>query len=164
MIVGQRQRHRDLAIVLLALLAAVLARDTDRVAPLLGDPGIVHDPGCDRTVALKCRHNVPVDRFQQSAITPRSLGNEVMQRLMLCLNVLGIKARRHRFDALAFAVEQQAEAIGPKRVLTVGMTQSCGKFIQIRVQALLSTALTMFNTVLNHAPYIGILCLTMLPI
>ena len=76
---------------------------------------------------------------------------------MFGLNVLGIEARRHRFDALAFAVEQQAEAIGPKRVLTVGMTQSCGKFIQIRVQALLSTALTMFNTVLNHASHIGMI-------
>jgi hypothetical protein len=35
------------------------------------------------------------------------------------------------------------------------MTQSAGKGIQIRVQSLLSDALTMFNTVLNHAPYIG---------
>ena len=104
---------------------------------------------------FKCRHNVPVDRFQQSGITPRGLGNEVMQRLMFCLNVRGIEARRHRFDALAFAVEQKAEAIGPKRVLTVGM--SCGKFIQIRVQAPLSGALTMFNTGLNHAPYIGMI-------
>ena len=100
---------------------------------------------------------MPVDRFQQSGITPRGLGNEVMQRLMFGLNVLGIEARRHRFDALAVAVEQKAEAIGPKGVLTVGMPQSCGKFIQIRVQAPLSGALTMFNTVLNHAPYISMI-------
>jgi hypothetical protein len=80
-----------------------------------------------------------------------------MQRRMVGLNVLGIEARRHRFDALAFAVEQKAAAIGPKRVLTVGMTQSCGKFIQIFIQSLLSDALTMFNTVLNHAPYIGMI-------
>jgi hypothetical protein len=33
------------------------------------------------------------------------------------------------------------------------MTQSSGKFSQIRVQSLLSAALTMFNTVFNHAPY-----------
>jgi len=78
-----------------------------------------------------------------------------MQRLMLGLNAFGIKARRHRLDALAVAVEQQAEAIGPERRLAVGMTQSTGKFIQIRVQTLLSAALTMFNTVLSHAPYIG---------
>jgi hypothetical protein len=78
-IVGQRQRHRDLAVIPLAELAAVLTRHPDRVAPLLGDPGIVHDPGRDRAVALKCRHDVSVDRFQQSGITPRGLGNEVMQ-------------------------------------------------------------------------------------
>jgi hypothetical protein len=68
-----------------------------------------------------------------------------------------IQAAGTPHDALAFAVEQKAEAIGPKRVLTVGMTQSCGKFIQIRVQALLPAALTLFNTVLNHAPYIGMI-------
>src|SRR4051812_40342995 len=73
---------------------------------------------------------------------------------MFGLNVLRIKARRHRLDALALTVQQQAETIGPKRGLTVGMTQSCGKFIQILIQSLLSSALTMFNTVLNHAPYI----------
>jgi hypothetical protein len=38
-----------------------------------------------------------------------------MQRLMLGLNAFGIKARRHRFDALAVAVEQQTDAIGPRR-------------------------------------------------
>ena len=78
-----------------------------------------------------------------------------MQRLVFGLNAFGIKARRHRFDALAFAIEQQAKAIRPKRGLTVGMTQSCGKFIQILIQSLLSSALTVFNTVLNHAPYIS---------
>ena len=108
-------------------------------------------------MALKCRHNVPVDRFQQSGITPRGLGNEVMQRLMFCLNVRGIEARRHRFDALAVAVEQQAEAIGPKGLLAVGMAENRGQVIQILIQAPLSGALTMFNTVLNHAPYISMI-------
>jgi hypothetical protein len=125
------------------------------VATLLRDPGIVHDPGRDRAVPFKCRHNVPANRLQHSGIAPHGLSNEVMQRLMFGLNVLRIKARRHRLDALALTVQQQAETIGPKRGLTVGMTQSCGKFIQILIQSLLSSALTMFNTVLNHAPYIS---------
>src|SRR5688572_25072835 len=108
-----------------------------------------------QAVAFDLWHNISADCLQQSGIAPHGLGNEVMQRLMLGLNAFGIKARRHRLDALAVAVEQQAEAIGPERRLAVGMTQSTGKFIQIRVQTLLSAALTMFNTVLSHAPYIG---------
>jgi len=106
-------------------------------------------------VPFKCRQNVPANRLQHSGIAPHGLSNEVMQRLMFGLNVLRIKARRHRLDALALTVQQQAETIGPKRGLTVGMTQCCGKFIQILIQSLLSSALTMFNTVLNHAPYIS---------
>jgi hypothetical protein len=133
-----------------------LAGDADRMAALLGDAGVVHDPGRDQAVMFfDLWHNVSADGLQQSGIAPHGLGNEVMQRLMLGLNAFGIKARRHRFDAFAVAVEQQAEAIGPERLLAVGMTQSTGKGIQIRVQSLLSDALTMFNTVLNHAPYIG---------
>ena len=50
--VGQRQRHGDLAIVLLAELAAVLPRDADRVPPFLRKTGIIDDPGLDRPVAL----------------------------------------------------------------------------------------------------------------
>src|SRR3954452_14106302 len=110
-----------------------------------------------QAVAFDLRHDVSADGLQQSGIAPHGLGNEVMQRLMLGLNAFGIKARCHRFDALAVAVEQQTDAIGPERLLAVGMTQSAGKGIQIRVQSLLSDALTMFNTVPTHAPYVGII-------
>src|SRR4051812_42053950 len=45
--IGERERHSHLAIVLLAELAAILARDPDRVPALLGEAGIVDDPGLD---------------------------------------------------------------------------------------------------------------------
>jgi hypothetical protein len=75
-----------------------------------------------------------------------------MQRLMLGLDALRLQPGRHRLDALARAVEQQTNAIGSERVLAVGMPESRGKLIQILIQAPLTGALTMFNTVLNHAP------------
>ncbi len=52
-VVGQRQRHRHLAIVLLAELAAILPRHADRVPPLLGKAGIVDDPRLDRPAAAR---------------------------------------------------------------------------------------------------------------
>src|SRR6266404_6530872 len=44
MFVGNRQRHRDLAIVLFAKLTTILPRNTDRMPPLLWQPGIVDNP------------------------------------------------------------------------------------------------------------------------
>jgi len=44
MFVGNRQRYRDLAVVLLAELAAILPRNADRMPSLLGQAGIVDDP------------------------------------------------------------------------------------------------------------------------
>ena len=52
MIVGDREAHRDLAIVLFAELATVLPRDADRMRALLGEAGVVDDPGTDRTVSF----------------------------------------------------------------------------------------------------------------
>jgi hypothetical protein len=88
-------------------------------------------------LALNCRHNVPVDRFQQSGITPRGLGNEVMQRLMFCLNVRGIEARRHRFDALAFTVQQQAGTVIPQRKFAIRMPHGLRQPVHICREALL---------------------------
>src|SRR3954454_18791741 len=47
-VIGQGQRHGDLAVILLAQLAAVLARHADRVGSFLGKAGVVEDPGGDR--------------------------------------------------------------------------------------------------------------------
>src|SRR4051812_26140117 len=43
-VMGEGERHRHLAIVLLAELAAILTRHPDRVPALLGEAGIVDDP------------------------------------------------------------------------------------------------------------------------
>src|SRR3954467_2600902 len=52
-VIGKRERHGHLAVVLLAELAAVLTRDPNRVPALLGEAGIVNDPGLDGPSTLE---------------------------------------------------------------------------------------------------------------
>src|SRR3712207_7836457 len=49
---GHRQADRDLAIVLLTELAAILTRHPDRVTALLRKAGVVDDPRFDRAAAF----------------------------------------------------------------------------------------------------------------
>ena len=55
--IGKRERHSHLAIVLLAELSAILTRHPHRVPALLGEAGIVDDPGLDGPGALDCRQD-----------------------------------------------------------------------------------------------------------
>jgi len=57
MVIGKRQRHRYLAIVLLAELATILPRDADRVLSLLGEARIINDPRLDWPVPRDHRQN-----------------------------------------------------------------------------------------------------------
>jgi len=54
---GKRQRHRDLAIRLLAELTAVLVRNSNRMLPLLGKARVVDDPRLDRPITLNLRQH-----------------------------------------------------------------------------------------------------------
>src|SRR6185503_9883357 len=51
-VIGKRQGYRDLAVILLAELPAILTRHTDRVRSLLGKTGVIDDPRFDRSMAL----------------------------------------------------------------------------------------------------------------
>jgi hypothetical protein len=54
--IGQRQADRDLAVVLLAELTAILTRHPDRVTAFLWKASVVNDPGFDRAAAFEERH------------------------------------------------------------------------------------------------------------
>ncbi len=66
-----RERDRDLAIVLLAELAAVLPGDPDGMRSLLRKPGVVEDPGRHRASGRHPRQHRLSDGPQQSPIVPR---------------------------------------------------------------------------------------------
>src|SRR5712691_1733391 len=57
-LVGHGDRNCNLAVVLLAEHATVLARHPDRVTSLLRDPRVVHDPGGHRAVTLHLLQHV----------------------------------------------------------------------------------------------------------
>jgi hypothetical protein len=80
---GERQRHRDLTIVLLAKLAAILSSHSDRMLPFLGKAGVVNDPRFDRPVAFQLwLHQFPHLR-ENLLVRPSSLADKMQQRLML---------------------------------------------------------------------------------
>ena len=84
---GQGQRHGDLAVILFAQLAAVLACHADRVGSFLGKAGVVEDPGSDRAMRGQCRQHLLAHGGEHGRIIPRGLGDEVMQGLVGCLDM-----------------------------------------------------------------------------
>ena len=103
MVVGHRQTHRHLTVVLLAELAAVLPRHPNRVLALLRETGVVDDPVLHRPVPPERRQDLLSHGAQQRRIAPLGLGHHVMQRLMPRPHSCWLDPRRHRLDALAGA-------------------------------------------------------------
>src|SRR5882757_1721576 len=81
--IGDRQRHRYLAIARLAKLAAILMRHPDRVPSLLGKACVIDDPRLDRSVSLDPRQYLFAYLGEHPFVRPRRLANEMQQRLML---------------------------------------------------------------------------------
>jgi hypothetical protein len=121
--VGQRQRHRYLTVVLLAELAAILPRDPDRVPPLLGKASVVDNPSLDRPAALDCRQHQFAHFGQHGRVRPRRVPDKMKQRLVFCGNLCRGRHRRHRLDALALNRHQQPQAVVMHRLLPIGMAQ-----------------------------------------
>jgi hypothetical protein len=72
-----------LAVVLFAELTAILTRHPDRVPALLGEAGIVNDPGLDGPSTLNGRQYEVAHFGEHGGIRPGRLTNEMQQRLVL---------------------------------------------------------------------------------
>src|SRR5580658_1804807 len=83
MMIGNRQCHGDLTIVLLAQLAAILPPDPDRMPSLLGEARVIDDPSLDRSVTLYLRQHQSADLGQNPLVRPVAFPNKMQQRLML---------------------------------------------------------------------------------
>ncbi len=129
--IGQRQRHRDLTIVLLAKLPAILPRHPDRMPALLGKARIVDDPSLDRSMPLNRRQNHLPHFRKDLLVRPASLPNKMQQRLMLSGGPFRRRRRRHRLNALALDRRQQADAIIPQRPRPVRVTDHADKPLNI---------------------------------
>jgi hypothetical protein len=102
-VIGDRQRHSDLAVLLLAQLAAILAGHANRVRALLGKARVVDDPGSAQAVSLEGRQYLLTHGGEHGCVAPRCCGDEVMQCLMQAGHVGRVEAGCHRLDALALA-------------------------------------------------------------
>jgi hypothetical protein len=74
-------------------LAAVLTRYSDRFLTLLGEAGVIDDPGHHRFLLTHCGYGIPSGLPQHGFITPRGIGYQVMQRLMHPPRILGRQPR-----------------------------------------------------------------------
>jgi hypothetical protein len=110
-IIGGRQAHNDLAVVLLAKLSTVLPRHTDRMLAFLGYAGVVDDQRPDRAVPLDDGQHAGAHRREYRIIRPVGLRYEVMQRLMRSLHASRLHARSYRLDALAIARQQKPRTV-----------------------------------------------------
>jgi hypothetical protein len=138
MMVGDRQRHRHLAIGLLAELTAILTLYSDRMLALLGERRIVDDPGFDRAALRHRRHHQFAHFRQHPFIRPRRIGDDVLELLMLLRYVL-IRFRlgrcRHRLHAAPAHRHQQPGAITHHRPHAVRMPAHLRHFAKVRCQA-----------------------------
>ena len=125
--VGQRQRNRRLAIVLLAELAAILARHSDRMSSFLGKAGVVDDPSLDRPVRLDGGQRHRPNLGQHRLVRPAALSDKMQKRLVLRRRPLRRRSRRERLHALALAGQQKPSAIITQRLCPVGVADHAHK-------------------------------------
>src|SRR5262249_13241823 len=109
-------RDGDLAVGLLAQLAAILVLDADGVLPLLRAAGIVDEEDPSGT-GESLSHHAPV-AMEDLLFVPGALVDELLEGLFGVLDVeqFGrewdpIGSRDHGFDALAFAIADQAAEV-----------------------------------------------------
>lgn len=129
-VIRDRQADRNLTVVLLAQLAAILARYAHRVLALLGKAGVVDDPRPDRSMLFDLWKDPVANPRQQGRVRPRRLSHEMQQRLMPGRH----PRRRQRFHALALQRHQKSEAVILQRLSSVGVTNHPDQGIDIGVE------------------------------
>src|SRR5260221_3945263 len=132
MLVGKRQRHRDLAVVLLAEPATILPPNADRMPALLRKASIIDDPGLDWPPPLYLRQHHLAYLGQNRLVRPMSLANKMQKRLVLRRHPRRRRYRSHWFHALALTRHHHAGAIVPQRLGTVCMPYHAHKPLDIR--------------------------------
>src|ERR1700735_3819039 len=130
--VGYRQRDRDLTIVLLAKLTAILPGDADRMNALLGESRVVDNPGAYPAALLDGGKNKGPTASQQILLRPVGVGDKMMQRLMRALNAAGFDAGRHRLPALPIAGKNEPRTVGADRRTPIRVPQARRHVLHVR--------------------------------
>ena len=131
-LVGYRQRHRNLTIVLLAELPAILPGDANGMNALLRESRVVDDPSSDSAALFDRRQNKGSNLPQQGLLRPVGVRDKMVQRLMRALNPAGLDAGCNRLDALALAGKDKPFAVGAKWRPPIRVPQARRQVLQIR--------------------------------
>ena len=129
--IGDRQRHRRLAVGLLAELSAILMVHAHRMVALLGIGCVVDDPRLDRLAVLNHRHHQLAYFHQYPRVRPIGFADKMQQPLMLHRYLGRRRQRRHRFDTAPSFARQQARAIVVQRRHPTNMTDHARQFADI---------------------------------
>src|SRR5208283_2246940 len=132
LLVGDRQRNRDLTIVLLAKLTAILPGDADRMNALLGESRVVDDPGAYPAALLDSGKNKGSNPSQQVLLRPVGVGDKMVQRLMRALDAAGLDPGGHRLDALSLAGKNEPCTVRPKWRPPIRVPQSRRHVFNVR--------------------------------
>jgi hypothetical protein len=74
------------------------------------------------------------NRAQHRFVQPVRLGHHMVHRLMLRLHPLRLQPRSHWLDALAFAGQRQAGAVGLERAGTISVAEFRNQRIEVGVE------------------------------
>jgi hypothetical protein len=107
--------HPDLAVGDLAEGARVLAGDPDRGSAVLGEAGVVHDPG----VRVDRRRQLGGEPLADRPPVPGALADELLQRLLVAVR----EALGHGLDRLALAVQHQPAQVALTPAALIGPGQ-----------------------------------------
>ena len=106
-----RKTHRYPAVILLAYLTAILARDPDRMLSLLWKARVIHYPRHDRPLSQHGRKHCVQCAVEENLVIPGSIRHQMVQRLMHPAHMIRIQPRRHGLNALAFSRQKQSRAV-----------------------------------------------------
>ena len=136
MLSGKRNADRHSAVILLAQLTAILARDSNGMSSLLGESCVIHDPRCQLMLLGHRRQNLTPHLLEKRLVAPWRIGHYVMQGLVHLAHVAGSQPRRHRLDALALDRKHQALGVILDGNYSIRMSGYLGQTIQIGLQTL----------------------------
>ena len=117
-------------------MAAILSGHSYRLTTLLRKSGVIYHPRHYRIPAQHSWDHKIQTSIQHGFVTPRRIGDYVMQRLVHPTHVVASQTCGHRLDALSFAGQQKAGAIVLQRSVPIGMPCSFGQALDICRKAL----------------------------
>ncbi len=120
-LVGHGEAYGDLAVLLLSENTAVLTRDSHRMASLLRNARVVHDPRLHTAVRLEHGQGVIPDRRQKPAVAPGRIRHQVVHALMDRAHVARREPRGHRLHTLPLPGQKKPGAVEPKRLSAIRM-------------------------------------------